>query len=336
MSFSYLVYGLKLASDLSIPGLLEIPHNDPDVTLVLGSTPDWLLRANALPAVELLTRPSEDEVGEPAFVLSALGDAEFFRLQYSDGTSFILDRSGTRLWGTYSRPMVFDDLVTYLLGPVLGFVLRRRGVLALHASSFAVDGHAVVLSGASEAGKSTTAAALALRGEMILCEDICPVAEERGGNFVEPGYPRVCLWPDSVEMLPGAPEAYPRLTPNWEKRYLPLDGARSGFAAKRLPLGAIYLFGPRVADVDAPRIEPLTPRMALLDLVQNTYMNFVLDREQRAAEFDALSRMVLRVPARRIVPHEDPSRLGELCDLLRKDAGRLLALEPAASAARNG
>jgi hypothetical protein len=45
-----------------------------------------------------------------------------------------------------------------------------------------------------------------------------------------------------------------------------------------------------------------------------------LDRNQRAAEFDALSKLVTQVPVRRIVPHADPGRIGELCDLILADA----------------
>jgi hypothetical protein len=64
-------------------------------------------------------------------------------------------------------------------------------------------------------------------------------------------------------------------------------------------------------------------RDALLGLVQNTYMNWLLDRNQRAAELDALTRLIASVSVRRIVPHADPARLGSLCELIIKDVKRL-------------
>jgi hypothetical protein len=64
----------------------------------------------------------------------------------------------------------------------------------------------------------------------------------------------------------------------------------------------------------------MTPREALLLLVQNTYMNWLLDREARAAEFDTLSRVVQSVAVRKITPHSDPKRIGELCNLIVEDA----------------
>jgi hypothetical protein len=140
------------------------------------------------------------------------------------------------------------------------------------------------------------------------------------GFQVEPGYPRICLWPDAVRDLLGQPDALPRLTPSWEKCFLPLDGNNASFEGRRKPLGAVYMLAPRAAEANAPRIEEVGPREALLELVQNTYMNWLLDRDQRAAEFDALSKLVTQVPVRRIVPHADSGRIGELCDLILADA----------------
>jgi hypothetical protein len=71
---------------------------------------------------------------------------------------------------------------------------------------------------------------------------------------------RVCLWPESVLGLPKLGEHLPRLSPRWDKRYLPLDGVRAKFAEHKKPLGTIYLFAERSTDSDALRIEELNPR----------------------------------------------------------------------------
>jgi len=158
-----------------------------------------------------------------------------------------------------------------------------------------------------------------------MCEDITPLTEQVGKFHVEPGYPRVCLWPDSVEKLFGARDALPRLTPSWDKFFLPLDDGNAKFEDQRRVVSAVYLFAPRVEEADAPRMETMSSREALLGLVQNTYMNWLLDREQRAAEFDALGKLVTQVPIRRIVPHLDPGRIGALCELIVADADRVSA-----------
>jgi hypothetical protein len=118
---------------------------------------------------------------------------------------------------------------------------------------------------------------------------------------------------------------YRNSPPVWGKRYLALDGARASFCPEKLPLGMIYLFAPRADTADAPRVEELRPREALLELVQNTYMNWLLDRRQRGVEFDMLSRLVGQVLVRRIVPISDAAKLEELCSLIEQDAARALA-----------
>jgi hypothetical protein len=121
----------------------------------------------------------------------------------------------------------------------------------------------------------------------------------------------------------GAPDALPRLTPSWEKFFLPLDDGNAKFEDQQRDVSAVYLLAPRVEEANAPRIETMSSREALLSLVQNTYMNWLLDRRQRAAEFDALSKLVTQVPIRRIVPHLDPGRIGALCELIVADAETL-------------
>jgi hypothetical protein len=202
----------------------------------------------------------------------------------------------------------------------MGFILRWRGVTALHASALSLGGRAIVLCGESQSGKSTTAAALALKATPVLCEDVTVIKLSGHTYCVEPGYAQVGLWPDAVETLFGTADALPRLTPSWEKCFLPLDGDRARFEPEERPLGVIYLLAPRSGLEGAPRIEQLSPREALLGLVQNTYMNWLLDRRQRAAEFDFLSALVTRIPARRIVPHGDSAKISTLCDLIVADA----------------
>jgi len=144
-------------------------------------------------------------------------------------------------------------MATYFLGPVLGFVLRRRNIICLHASGVEIQGYAVCFCGDAGYGKSTTAAALAFRGLPVIAEDVVAL-EESGGEFrAVPGYPRVCLWPESVRMLLGREDALPQLTPVWDKRFLELDAQRAKFAAAKLPFGVIYLFAPRSDDQSAPR-----------------------------------------------------------------------------------
>lgn len=70
---------------------------------------------------------------------------------------------------------------------------------------------------------------------------------------------------------------------------------------------------------------PPRVKAELLELVKNTYMNWLLDREQRAEEFNVLGNLVQQVPVRRLVPHSDPRKIPQLCELIESDSHRMLA-----------
>jgi len=331
--YPYRAYGLTLGCNTPVSALRQ-EHSGfehCDIVVNLGPETDWVREARRLPSHLERPRPGEVERDDSPFTLTSFGSGEFFELAYGSEALFFVDGAAKRVWGMCPPPLTTEDTATYLLGPVMGFVLRRRGVLALHASAVCIGGQAVALCGESQAGKSTIAAALALRGVPVLCEDITPLVEQDGKFHVEPGYPRVCLWPDAVEKLFGARDALPQLTSSWEKFFLPLDGGNAKFEGQRRVVSAVYLLAPRVAEAGAPRIETMSAREALLDLVQNSYMNWLLDRRLRATEFDALGKLVMQVPTQRIVPHLDPGRIGALCELIVADAERVSAIhDPAA------
>lgn len=327
MIYSYRAYGVGIDSTTIIPGLDPCQATSGAFRLQFesGPEPEWAKRGTTLPGRVLSRLPPAERTADPAFVLTEHANGRCYDLSYSDGTRFVVDEGASRVWGTFQPPLTCEDLATYFLGPVMGFLLRRRHMTCLHASGVELQGHAVLFSGEPGYGKSTTAAALALRGAPVLCEDIVPLELTKGEYWAIPGYPRVCLWPDAVTKLLGDPEALPRLTPTWEKRFLPLDGVRAQFAADRKPLGLIYVFGERSSQANAPRIEDLGPREALLALVQNTYMNWLLDRERRAEEFDELWRVAQRVPVRRVVAHTDGAAINALCEIIMMDAAKILA-----------
>jgi hypothetical protein len=324
--YRYRLYGLRIVSSTPIAGLETEASNaaHADLCLDTGSQPEWVSQARRFPGKILSHLPESSDAADPSFILTEHGNGRCYQLAYSDGTCFVVDGHGSKVWGTFLPPLTGEDLATYFLGPVMGFILRRRHQTSLHSSAVEIHGCAVAFSGEAGAGKSTTAGALALRGFPVLAEDVVPLQEAQGKFLAVPGYPRVCLWPDSVEKLLGRAEALPRLTEAWDKCYLSLDGIQGKFSAEPLPLRLIYLFAARDEGNGAPRIEPISAREALLELVKNTYMNWLLDREQRAIEFDVLSRVVNQVPVRRITAHRDAKKIGALCDLIEEDAGKVL------------
>lgn len=253
--------------------------------------------------------------GEPVLQIWNVGPGSFLRLAYADGTQFWMDRERTNVWATWPDELPLESTVSYVLGPVLGVVLRLRGVTCLHASAVSMGNRGVVFVGQTGRGKSTTAAAFARRGYGVISDDIVALAESEGGFYLMPAYPHLCLWPESVQMLYDSPEALPRLMPDGDKRRMSLGEEGTRFENRCLSLGAIYVLGERRPD-PAPYLEVMRPQSALLALVADTYANKILDRETRAREFAVLGRLVTTIAIRRVYPNTDASKLEELCKVI--------------------
>lgn len=283
----------------------------------------------------LYVSPNSDEQGQPNLRVRTIEGGKYFGFFYSDGARFIIDRSGREVCADWPENYTLEDVCTYLIGPVIAFVLRLRGITCLHASAIVVEDHAVVLFGLAGAGKSTTAAAFALRGYPVLSDDVVVLADYGDRFDVQPGYPRINLWPDSVRALFGSEEALPPITPTWDKRYLSLDQNGCQFQSTPLPVGAIYILDERETELSTPVIEAMVGGEAIMTLVANIYVNYLLDREMRTTEFDVLRRLLAEVPVRRVRPTADPSGIFALREAIAADARRL-AVRESADAAQAG
>jgi len=307
----YTAYGLNILATHPIPELIAVDGSaDPDITITIGARPDVEDESQSVVGAEPV-EGSERRV----YRRSPSGIVAFC---FSDGTEFFIAPSGDHIWATWHPPYTVEDMATYLLGPILGYVLRLRQTVALHASSVAIDERAIAFVGGPGAGKSTTAACFALKGFSVLSDDVSAIDHHGDGFSVRPAYPHLRLWPASVTSLLGRVEALRPITPNWDKRDFPLLEHRA-FTTSPLPLAALYILGERRNDDRAPYVEPVSPRDAFIHLVGNTYGNTLLDAPMRAHEFEVLTQLSSQVPIRRVIPHESPERIGTLCDTILDD-----------------
>jgi hypothetical protein len=229
------------------------------------------------------------------------------------------------VWVTWPDPITFDDVVSYLLGPMIGVVLRLRDTLCLHASAVSVDGGVIAFMGRSGAGKSTTAAAFAERGHGIVSDDLVPLSDGADGWLAVPAYPRLRLWPSSVDLIASISPRFPRLPADWDGRRYYVDFARHGyrFEFEPRPLRAIYLLDERSANPGGPSVEAASAQDAMMTLVANTFGARVLDQTMRAHEFAQLGQLLDSVPVRRVRPQADPAALPRMCEVILEDLERL-------------
>ena len=316
MDYRCSIYGLGIVTNRIIPGVPASTIASEDLRISFGSLPAWLYSTQG---EVCYVADYKSECGEPALRVFRLLDGKYYGFYYADHTQFVVDRSGSEVWADWSAPLTLEDTATYLLGPVLGFVMLLRGIVCLHASAIAIGNEAIALVGPAGSGKSTTAAAFAERGYSVLAEDVVTL-DDRGDRFVvRPGYPCIRLWPPAVKALYGSETHLPKLTPNWDKCYLDLS---KRFQGEPLPLAAIYQLGERRHDLDAPFVMELERTEGLMALIANTYATKLMDKQMRAREFELLTRVVSQVSVRRVTPHADPARINLLCDAILNDFNR--------------
>lgn len=332
MSASHVAYGLRLTSNVPIPSIpIRPPVHIADVRIWLGDRFHSPIRNHD--SLEFIYT-SPDCVGTefPGLRVATHPIEGYFAFFYRDGARFAVERHGQEVWADWPDNYTLEDACTYLLGSIMGFVLRLRGLTCLHASAIAIGDCAIAFAGSPGAGKSTLAAALAQKGFPVMSDDLVALKEEDACFLVQPGYPRLNLWPDSACRLLGYANALPPITPTWDKRYLALGENGCRFASRPLPLQAIYFLDEREAALTAPVIQEITGRDAFMALVANTHVNYLLDRNMRSREFDVLARVAVSIPMRRVRCTANRVGLGKLCESIIADAARLSAAQdPSAS-----
>lgn len=152
--FGYRAFGLSIASELEIP---HLPICDP-----------WMRRGDIDVVLRLGTVDDERviERGRRQAIIPA-----HFRYQVQNGRDVTIDC----LPGTDPRDIA--DMIMSWIMPVIAY---QRGLLVLHASAIASNGHVLAFSGTSGAGKSTMAAAMAARGHTIVSDDMLVVKVHPG------------------------------------------------------------------------------------------------------------------------------------------------------------
>jgi len=302
----YRAAGLTLTADRPLPHLpFAVDHITPDVRIHTQSSPFWHLE----PAVAIHQSETYDADDRPIVTISASPSG--YRFEYADETTIWVNRAGTEVWCTWSARSSIEDAATYLVGPVLGFLLRLRGAFALHASGVAIDHAAVAFVGPHGAGKSTIAAALGRRGFPVLADDILRLTRDGSHWAAEPFGGILRLWPESEPLVLQSCDTLPRITPTWDKRALTVGDRGTRPAVAPVPLRGIVFLDPRGS---VSCVATLAPAEALIRLTVNSTAAHLLDPARRADEFVTIAELVRTVPAVAAVSRDDPRGFDDFVD----------------------
>jgi len=315
-SVRYSAYGLCLESNLPLQGLapcgrIEVPD------LLIEIEDGERFPAAPTETAYYVSDWRDQGSGDAGLKIYKLTDASYI-LRYAEGVEFHIAADSTRIAARFASHSSLVDMTSFLTGPVLGFVLRMRGVIALHACAIDVGDKAIVLVGDAFAGKSTTAVMFARLGCGVMSEDVAPLCLEGRAVAVRPGCTEVALRPSAVKYLYGSADALPKFSDNWEKRRLDL-AATGAFSHRTLPIAAVYVLTNHGTAPDAPCVRPLSSGAAMVELLANIYANRLFHRELRLRELDTVHRVVETIPVKEAVTGGWSSPVERFCEVVLDD-----------------
>lgn len=308
-SYHYRLYGLSVRADGPLPPLQPTAPAPPELTIELLGPLGW-------PA------PS----GPPLYTLgpiSAWRCADTVELHYrlaAGRLALQFAEGGARMRAAWGDGFADADVVPFLLGPGIGTALRLRGVVCLHGAATVAPAGAVVVAGASGAGKSTTVAALLRAGWGLLADDIAALDEAGGRFLVRAAYPALRV--AAANTAPLAPVAA-GIYPLWSdpaadegRRYVDLAGTAL-FRSAPAPLAAVVLLAPRLPAAPRATITRLAPRAAVPALMEQLYTQRLLRDDERAAGFACCARLATGTPVYQVAAPDDLAALPALVADLR-------------------
>jgi len=325
----YHVFGLRIRSEEPLPSLRPVLESGaPDVYVSFCGGDD---RDSELPESGWLEEEAVQFYPALGFVISSCEAPRgtylnFFYAEDERSISFYLNPDVSRVWIYWTGDVWLEEIHIFLLGPVMGRLLRRKGRLCFHANTISVDDSAVVFAGQKGAGKSTITAFLVALGYPLVSDDISVLNTSGGTPGIVPGLPRIRLERNVASMLVDSTQ----LKPVWrrgrhrpDKVYLELDQFGLPFCPQQVALRCIYLLRPRSREESSILIESVSGPNQLIGLLTNTYGEHKLNKEIRSLEFETLSRLALKVPIRSVSIPEGLDSLRAACDDLVQDVCQL-------------
>lgn len=175
--YKYSAFGLTIESELEL--LAPFAEGDADLVIEYGNSPRELE--------------------------SSLVDCGWVKSNENESIVFIKDIAC--FYVTNGNHITIENLGTedeeqirlYLMGTCMGAILQQRGIIPLHGSCVCKDGKALVITGNSGAGKSTTAAEFLKRGWKLMSDDVTPIVECSGTYMARSTYPGQKMWQDTID-----------------------------------------------------------------------------------------------------------------------------------------
>lgn len=185
-----------------------------------------------------------------------------------------------------------SKLCVYLMGSCMGAILIQRGFMLLHGSCVTDGKHAILITGDSGAGKSTTAAEFLKRGWKLVTDDVTCVYERDGVFMVRSSYPSQKLWQDALDRYEKKEEDIHSLYFDNDREKFGVNVADSFFDGV-CPLSMVV----RLMPDDQPcSLRPMEGMTKTDQLMRNTYRIKMIRMEDMQRHFQRCVTLSTKVP----------------------------------------
>jgi hypothetical protein len=183
-TYKYWGFGLKIASDMKFPELLEYDFEEQDVDVSVGNVPD------SIEGKAITSNRFSFIIGENELLFTVNDVARYYA---TDGRRIVVK--------PFEPVADSRSIRLYILATVMAAVLLHRNSLPIHASAIRQGERLVLITGDSHAGKSTTLAGLQRKGYTVFSDDVVVLESIDSTVSAVASYPMIKLWDDTLEKM---------------------------------------------------------------------------------------------------------------------------------------
>ena len=211
----------------------------------------------------------------------------------------------------YVTPSMLRDTFYFAYGIIyltLSFFLRRANYFPIHASAVAKHNKALIFTGNSRSGKTTTSLAMLRKGFNLLSDDTILLHKDNSRFTIYSVPIKVSITPETNQLLPELAETlFPLSVRNNGKYYLDIDKVSQGAFQKDCE--PHLLFFPVITGNTETRVEPLSALQATEKLLHKSFTS--IDSETTTNNFNILCALATASVAYTLYLGTDLERMAE-------------------------
>ena len=286
-TYLYKAFGLRIKSEFPIDQLPQLPDGDADVCIVQANLEGLSQSQRMMPT----------------------SNSVFFK-GMEQGLNYVTDGKLIEVdpFENYSP----SKMGLYLMGSGMGAIMIQRGFMLLHGSCVTDGRHAILITGDSGAGKSTTAAEFLRHGWKLLTDDVTAVFDVDGMPTVQSSYPSQKLWQDALDRYEVSNNDIHSLYFSEEREKFGVSVADS-FYEGVCPLSMVVRLLPAEQDCS---IHEITGISKVDQLLRNTYRSNFIAPADRQRHFQRCVTLSTKIPMAMAVRENGKQCAGIMYELI--------------------